>query len=518
MPGPDNIGLKDLIQTDIWPWIKSCQSDHEECQTAGNIVEVPKRLIDVGLDKSQTVKLVQPVDDDTKATDFSYLALSYCWGKGTSNSKARTTSSNLSSRLRGITTSTLPMTIQDAITVTRLMGVRYLWVDAICIIQPEGLNDRGDWETEAGKMADYYSGALCCIAASCATNCEQAFLRPRPLGRYTIRPVVIPFTDAHREDYLWAIFRPVLDGDDHDFLFAHSRNLIRNSLIKRGWCLQERILSYRVLHWTWAGVFRECRSRRPLIETLHNTKASGWKHILTGSECDALGIGWFRLVQQYSEMELTYPDDCLPAIWGIASILSQKFQDQYFYGVFRSYLMQGLLWKSTAGLKKDNKFPTWSWMSVSGLVYYGLAPLNNQHSMIRHVFPDPFPTGHGSTCHGERVSYALHVEAPLITISTEEPLDDKDCAIIKEENPIFGGYTFRYTGRPLKDEGYEELVVLLLYGDNLSYEYEGLVLSKRGEEWERVGFAWIGSDLPTRSERPNTYQEPKKFTKRVVLI
>jgi hypothetical protein len=305
-----------------------------------------------------------------------------------SNNKARTTLSNLSSRLQGIAINTLPMSIQDAITLTRLMGVRYLWVDAICIIQPEGLDDCGDWEAEAGKMGAYYSGALCCIAASCATSSEQGFLKARPLGRYTIRPVIDPSQSGR--DYQWAIFRPELDCNTSDFDRAlSSMPLISSPLMTRGWCHQERVLSRRVLHWTWAGLFKECRTSQPLIESQQKASTNGADHILNinakAPECRTMqtvyeseqevakkqfdhlntkrqvstSFMWFRMVERYSEMDFTYPRDRLPAIWRVASALCQKYQDQYFYGVFRSCIVRGLLWSSTAELIQDNKLPTW---------------------------------------------------------------------------------------------------------------------------------------------------------------
>lgn len=60
----------------------------------------------------------------------------------------------------------LAKTIQDAITITRQFGIRYLWVDALCILQGKDATARKDWQRECGKMADVYSGALLTIAAA----------------------------------------------------------------------------------------------------------------------------------------------------------------------------------------------------------------------------------------------------------------------------------------------------------------------------------------------------------------
>ncbi|KAH6619006.1 hypothetical protein C7974DRAFT_317958, partial [Boeremia exigua] len=41
--------------------------------------------------------------------------------------------------------STLPLTFQEAVVFTQWLGVRYLWIDALCIIQ----EDEVDWSREA---------------------------------------------------------------------------------------------------------------------------------------------------------------------------------------------------------------------------------------------------------------------------------------------------------------------------------------------------------------------------------
>jgi hypothetical protein len=65
----------------------------------------------------------------------NYIALSHCWG---SDQNLTTERATLPERLRGIGWDTLPKTFQDAINITRMLGIRYLWIDSLCIIQ----NDR----------------------------------------------------------------------------------------------------------------------------------------------------------------------------------------------------------------------------------------------------------------------------------------------------------------------------------------------------------------------------------------
>ena len=58
-------------------------------------------------------------------------------------------------------TSEMPRAFQDVVTVTRKLGLRYLWIDSLCIIQ----DPSGDWPTEAPKMGEYHGAAFISISA-----------------------------------------------------------------------------------------------------------------------------------------------------------------------------------------------------------------------------------------------------------------------------------------------------------------------------------------------------------------
>jgi hypothetical protein len=65
--------------------------------------------------------------------DVDYIALSHCWGEN----DCRMTRSNLTAMLESIEFESLPKTFQDAITVARKLGVPYVWIDSLCIIQDD---------------------------------------------------------------------------------------------------------------------------------------------------------------------------------------------------------------------------------------------------------------------------------------------------------------------------------------------------------------------------------------------
>jgi len=103
-----------------------------------------------------------------------YIALSYCWG---STLAYKTTNQNLESHKKAILFKHLPKTLQDAITITRYLDMRYLWIDCLSIVQ----DDKADWQREAARMADIYSNSYLTITAARASDSSQGFLSPRKI-------------------------------------------------------------------------------------------------------------------------------------------------------------------------------------------------------------------------------------------------------------------------------------------------------------------------------------------------
>ncbi|KIN06927.1 hypothetical protein OIDMADRAFT_108060, partial [Oidiodendron maius Zn] len=120
--------------------------------------KLPHRVLDVGTwEKPQ--KTFLSVGEDRIG---SYAALSYCWGKSEKECKYLTTNENLEQRQEAVDISTFPKTFTDAIAVCRHLGIRFLWIDLLYIIQ----GNKSDWETESKRIGDIYSNATVTIAAA----------------------------------------------------------------------------------------------------------------------------------------------------------------------------------------------------------------------------------------------------------------------------------------------------------------------------------------------------------------
>lgn len=191
---------------------------------------MPKRLIDVGSEVSPKIRLHETSPNEK----MDYLALSHPWG---SPPHFCTFTSNLSNYHRGIAFYDLPATFKDAIIVTRSLGLRYLWIDSICIIQ----GPDGDFAEQAQQMENIFSQAYCVLAASSATGQQDGFLHPR-----------------RRRDFVHfeASNKPTIRVGE--FMDNFDQHVLQSPLNQRGWVLQERALARRTIYFTSEQTFWEC--------------------------------------------------------------------------------------------------------------------------------------------------------------------------------------------------------------------------------------------------------------------
>lgn len=230
---------KDMHLRLVRGWLDDCDSKHFEpiCKpskdstmTTNPNMRLPTRLIFVGSDGDETVKLQETRTGDTG----DWIALSYRWGPLPHFS---TTRQNLSRHTAGMELATLPRTFRHAIKMTRALGQRYLWIDSICIIQGED----GNFSDECKRMEDVYSGAYCVLAASCATDQWSGFLLPR------VRRKCVPLSNVHGGTiYVCEIFENFRE------------HVLQGALNKRGWVLQEHALARRTIFFTEHQTYWEC--------------------------------------------------------------------------------------------------------------------------------------------------------------------------------------------------------------------------------------------------------------------
>lgn len=217
----------------ISQWIRACDQTHDCCPYGDTFL--PTRVIEVGNSDSNHCRLICAARGQTSLG--KYLALSHRWGSPDQHRKFCTLSSNIDSFRQGINIADLPHTFQDAINTTRSLGVDYLWIDSLCIVQ----DDPDDWIKESRLMERVYSSAYVTLAASCASGTEDGFLKPRPL-RHCVKM-------RSQRDTPYYVCNSIDD---------FGRDVDRGELNKRAWVLQERALSRRTIYFTENQIYWEC--------------------------------------------------------------------------------------------------------------------------------------------------------------------------------------------------------------------------------------------------------------------
>lgn len=163
-----------------------------------------------------------------------------------------TTKASLATRMKQIPIEVLPKTFRDAVTFTRELGIQYLWIDALCILQ----DDEDDWEKESSKMASIYQNSYLTIAATASNASNKRCFRPS-------KPSVI-FKFANT-----APNPPSSTIGSTDMLLYPETCISRAFLFDdaplntRAWTLQEMLLSCRTINFTKDQVFWHCLSELP---------------------------------------------------------------------------------------------------------------------------------------------------------------------------------------------------------------------------------------------------------------
>jgi len=221
-------------------WMRVCDRDHEsfECYPK-KTSRLPSRVLDVSGNRLR-------LHVSKSGERGEYVALSHCWGNLSQAHKRSfcTSSANLEPRCtRGLDINTLPKTFQDAITVTRELGKRYLWIDSICIVQYD--DDLEDWTKESGQMGNTFGNAYVTIAATSAGDATQGFLE-----RPGLRDANLQFAKVYTIADGTMNLSSVLDDYHGD---------VENGVLnQRAWVLQERALSRRTIHFTANQTYWEC--------------------------------------------------------------------------------------------------------------------------------------------------------------------------------------------------------------------------------------------------------------------
>jgi hypothetical protein len=325
-------------------WTRECVNEHPKCLKQVPTA-LPTRLVDVGSDRREPSLYISPV-----AAREVYAALSYCWGP--EKQPVVLTRSRLESGSHTYPLTELPPTLRDVILICRRLGFQYVWIDALCIVQ-DSINAE-DWKRESANMANIYGNAALTIAASAAMRTNDGILS-----------TAIPPTD------LTCALPYNLPNGEKGAVYVVPYNISRSFLSNdtkeplelRGWTLQEKLLSPRVLKFeskqmSWDCLSQKINSNGPLP----NVTASGGASKGTKARSD-----WQYIVEDFTGRNLTFNSDKLPALSGYANYAHSKTLDTYLAGLWKGDILAQLLWcvdsRTTVASSRAKVYraPSWSW-------------------------------------------------------------------------------------------------------------------------------------------------------------
>lgn len=383
-------------------WISNCFKNHALCGDDKPSV-LPTRILDVGEGPTAdppSIKLIEAPGRKER-----YIALSHCWG---GMQPLTTTAASLSAHRSGIAFNCLPKTFQDAVRITRRLGIRYLWIDSLCIIQ----DSAEDWQMEASRMALIYRNSWLTVSATLSsspiTGCfssNQATTVQAANGNGVDNTLAVLFPDAVKLRQALRLSLRFQRAHPDFGKYAHERDNEPFPLLSRAWAYQERLLAPHVLHFGPQELFWECM--QDLDCECGTLKWSGAQHMsgYTSRETSgqlppkishyaALHVGaagnphndtlpqqkllsrWADMVTEFTQRNLTFATDRLPAFSGVAAEMVERIPMQYCAGLWRETLPAGLLWQLSGSIEKAPSIgesltaPSWSWAATNAPVQY----------------------------------------------------------------------------------------------------------------------------------------------------
>ncbi|ETS02277.1 hypothetical protein M419DRAFT_51478, partial [Trichoderma reesei RUT C-30] len=183
----------------------------------------------------------------------------------------------------------LPKLYRDAVRLAQVLGVRYIWIDALCIIQ----DDLDDWERESQMMADIFRNSLITLQNSAWQTRGWTFQEDMFSTRKLYFGELMMYWDSLRPVDIMRTEDTIID-DKLDRIDTAELSLIHSS-------------------GPWRGDY----------------------------DYD----GWYYPILQYSKKKLTYETDRLPAVSSYAKLIASKSGDTYLAGLWENNLHRGLLWK-----------------------------------------------------------------------------------------------------------------------------------------------------------------------------
>ncbi|KAF2847963.1 HET-domain-containing protein [Plenodomus tracheiphilus IPT5] len=330
----------------IGRWLRFCDESHQDKYSpiSPNVLESKPFLGVIDVKDMCLTKLPKGA---------RYVALSYTWGKEGPwqfKTKRENVKSLMASGGLNEWRDTMPRTIRDSIQLVINLGERYLWVDALCIIQ----DSPRSWALNSNVMNIVYGNAYFTI---CAADGDNANIGLKALDAPEAKQNIAMYS----KDIRLKCLQP-------------AEHYIRKSAWNtRGWTFQERLLSPRTLIFVSGRMFFQCRCTARSVDIITEDEKAGWSTEFTLSPSLMLRKLPFQPLLVYKEAlalymrrKLSFPKDILAAFTGIGNLVCETLGGSLMFGLPSSHFDWALLWefKSAASRRSQEEeelFPSWSW-------------------------------------------------------------------------------------------------------------------------------------------------------------
>ncbi|SCO34845.1 related to tol protein [Fusarium fujikuroi] len=354
----DHIKFEARVET-IQNWLGNCLTDHEECRVPE--VRRPARFLVLHASVDDGDLRLVSTANLSQLNRIKYTALSHCWGSNT-NHAARTTRENVHQKMTRISFHSLPKTFQDAIKVTRAIGIWFIWIDSLCIIQ----NDGDDWAMEASKMADVYRGSYLTLAASSSPDANGGLFLDcqTPAKAVNFSPELFPPEFEQKLPKSCLFRHPV----------ASRAAILDGPLSKRAWVLQEQILSTRLIHFTNTQMFYQCTFGLNSEDGVISSRLSELPSPQVEFKFDyslKRPFLWFKWVTEFSARHLSFDSDRIPAMAGLIKHYEHISLQRPILGLWDGTFWIDLAWygytPASSKTRHNNDtfegIPSWTWFS-----------------------------------------------------------------------------------------------------------------------------------------------------------
>ncbi|KAK6858912.1 heterokaryon incompatibility protein-domain-containing protein [Apiospora arundinis] len=328
-----------------------------------------------------------PFEGDDHHLNFQpYATVSYCWGTDggrnhttkIENIQKRRMSGGLASVIKA-----LPKALKQSIQLVQSIGIRYIWIDALCIVQ----DSSHSWNLNARAMHLIYGNSTITICAADGGDASAGLVAldedHAPPGRQDTNGPV-GHGDNTEDTERPQLRQHIVDCGSGVNLILHKPpeiSIETSAWNKRAWTFQERLLSKRCLIFTGGQVYFQCRSTGMSEDIFADQTGKGWSLDLVRAPLQMLSqlkqrAMWFYMqcVDLYTRRSLYEPFDILAAFIGMTKLMEITMHGSFVFGLPTSHFDLALLWepvKRSTQLEKprnpndprykDLRFPSWSW-------------------------------------------------------------------------------------------------------------------------------------------------------------